>query len=355
MKTKAATVLLVSSLLMTLTGCGSSRIYDYDLKDYVKVGEYKGLPCAKIEVEVTDEKIRAEVEKVLQKYSTQTERTEGIIKKGDYVNILYELQVEGHKLDGASSEAYTIRVGDDQLLEDIDQALVGKKPGDVFDVKTTFPKDYAMSFELAGKDAVFTITVNKLYDVTLPELDDEFAAKNLGFDTADEYMEDLKKSLYKEKLASARYDAGEQIWERVLENTEVIKYPEKEVRKTQTTLIENFKVLCEQYGMTFEDALSSVLETDEADFLAEMKRSAEAAVKKEMVLYYIARENGLEMTGEEQRDYLHEVLKENGMTAKEFKEKYAESIEDYAEENGIFTSLLYERVLDFLVDNGVAK
>lgn len=355
MKTKTAAVLLISTLLMTLTGCGSRRIYDYDLEDYVKVGEYKGLPCAKIDVEVTDEEIEDEVEKVLQKYSTQTERTEGTIKKGDYVNILYELQVDGDKVDGASSEDYTIRVGDGQILKDIDKALLGKKPGDVFDVETTFPKDYELSSELAGKDAVFTITVNKLYDVTFPELNDEFVSENLGFDTVNAYMEDLKNNLYEEKLESARYDAGEEIWKTVLENAEVIKYPKKEVKERQATLTENFKVLCEQYGTTFEDALSSILQTDEEAFNEEMKNSAEDTVKKEMILYYIARENGLEMTSEEQADYLKEVLEGNEMTEKEFKEKYSKTIEDYAEENGIFTSLLYERVFDFLVDNGVAK
>ena len=74
-----------------------------------------------------------------------------------------------------------------------------------------------------------------------------------------------------------------------------------------------------------------------------------------MILYSIARENDLEMTPQEQQEYLDKVLAENGITAREFKEKYSASIEEYAEESGIMTSLLYERVFDFLVENGVAE
>ena len=61
------------------------------------------------------------------------------------------------------------------------------------------------------------------------------------------------------------------------------------------------------------------------------------------------------MTPQEQQEYLDSVLSENGLTAREFKEKYSASIEEYAEESGILTSLLYERVFDFLVENGVAE
>lgn len=346
---------LISVLLLAMTGCTVSRVYDYNLDDYVKVGEYEGLPYTAFEVEVTDEEIQDEVEKVLQKYSTQTERTEGTIREGDFVNILYELEVSGDKVDGASSQDYTIQVGKGQILEDIDKALVGKKTGDVFDVETTFPEDYELSSELAGKDALFTITVNKLYDVTFPEFNGAFVSEYLGFDTVDAYMEDLKNNLYEDKLETARYNAGEEIWNQVLENSEVIKYPEKEVNEKQASLTENFKVLCEQYGTTFEDALESILKTDKASFNAEMKNSAESAVKEEMILYSIARENDLEMTSQEQKEYLQDVLDENEMTEKEFKEKYSTSIQEYAEESGIMTSLLYERVFDFLVDHGVPK
>ena len=340
---------------VTLTGCGADKPYDINLQDYVKVGEYKGLSYTDFESRVTEEEIQEEVEKVLQKYSIQTERTEGTLEEGDYANIQYKLEVDGDKLNGSSSQYYTIHVGEGSILEDIDKALVGRETGETFEVRTTFPEDFQMNAHMAGKEALFTITVNKIFDVTLPVLDDAFVSENLGFETADAYLEDLEAELYDQKQKDARYQAGEEIWTKVLESSEVLKYPEDEVKQKQATLTESFRILCEKYGTTLEEALHSILKTDETVFMENIQASAENAVKEEMILYSIARENGLEMTPQEQQAYLDDVLAENGITAREFKEKYSTSIEEYAEESGIMTSLLYERVFDFLVENGVAE
>lgn len=340
---------------ITLTGCSEDKPYDIHLQDYVKVGEYKGLPYTDFDIRVTEKEIQEEVEKVLQKYSIQTERTEGPLEEGDCASIQYKLEVDGSKLNGAAFQYYTVQVGKEVILEDIDKALVGKEAGETFEVQTTFPEDFEMNSHMAGKEALFTITVNKIFDVTLPVLDDEFVSENLGFETADAYLEDLEADLYDQKQKDARYQAGEEIWARVLESSEVLKYPESEVKKKQTALTESFRIICEKYGTTLEEALHSILKTDETEFMENIRTSAESAVKEEMILYYIARENGLEMTLQDQQAYLDDVLAENGITAREFKEKYSTSIEEYAEESGIMTSLLYERVFDFLVENGVAE
>lgn len=340
---------------VTLTGCGADKPYDIRLQDYVKVGEYKGISYTDFKIRVTEKEIQEEVEKVLQKYSVQTERTEGTLEEGDYASIQYKLEVDGDKLNGSSSQYYTIHVGEETILEDIDKALVGKEAGETFEVQTTFPEDFELSSQMAGKEALFTITVNKIFDVTLPVLDDAFVSENLGFETADAYLENLEESLYDQKQKDARYQAGEEIWNKVLESSEVLKYPEDEVKKKQTALTESFRILCEKYGTTLKEALHSILKTDEAAFMENIQSSAENAVKEELVLYSIARENNLEMTPQEQKEYLDRVLSENGLTAREFKEKYSASIEEYAEESGILTSLLYERVFDFLVENGVPE
>ena len=71
-----------------------------------------------------------------------------------------------------------------------------------------------------------------------------------------------------------------------------------------------------------------------------------------MVIYYIARENDLEMSDEEYQAYLDENLLQNDMTEEEFEEQYSMNLETYAEQNRIGISLLYERVFEFLVEQG---
>ena len=88
--------------------------------------------------------------------------------------------------------------------------------------------------------------------------------------------------------------------------------------------------------------------------MKEMEESAKSTVKQEMILYYIARENDLELSDEEYDQYLNSVLESNDMTEEEFKKQYSMDLRTYAEQSGIDTSLLYERVFYFLVDNGTA-
>jgi trigger factor len=282
------------------------------------------------------------------------ELTGGKAEVGNYIQMTYDMEVDGEKVEGISSEGFTIEVGAGNMLKDVDDALIGKAVGETFTVDTVFPEDYEIDATLAGKAVTFTITINKLYEIIYPELDDAFAMKNLGYDTMDEYVESLEATLLENKTVDARYAAGEEIWAKILENSEVIQYPEEKVDELYTMLTDNFAELYGQYGMTMEDALETMGMTQE-EYEAAMKESAESAVKEEMVLYTIARENDLELTAEETKSYMDSLLEANSMSADDFKTQYGMTIEEYLDESGILISLLYENVFFFLVDNGVAK
>jgi len=178
--------------------------------------------------------------------------------------------------------------------------------------------------------------------------------KVLGFDTVDDYKENLFTVLYENELTNARYAAGEEIWAQILENSEVLQYPQDKVDETYTLLTDNFTALYQQYGMSMEDALTAMDMTQE-EYEASMRESAEGAVKEEMILYSIARENDLELTAEDKQTYVDSLLSANEMTEEDFEKTYSMSIEQYLDESGIMISLLYENVFYFLVDNGVAK
>ena len=356
---KKATVLVTLVLVMALalSGCGSKeapREYDFDLSEYVTVGEYKGLEYTAFDVEVTDEEIQAEIDAVLQDNADQVELTEGTAQKGNFIQMTYDMEVDGETVEGISSEGFMIEVGAGTMLEDVDKALVGKAVGETFTVETVFPDDYEIDPTLAGKGVTFEITINKIFEIIYPELDDAFAMKVLGFDTVDDYKENLFTALYETELTNARYAAGEEIWAQILENSEVLQYPQEKVDETYTLLTDNFTALYEQYGMTMEDALTAMEMTQE-EYEASMRESAEGAVKEEMILYTIARENDLELTAEDKQTYVDSLLSANEMTEEDFEKTYSMSIEQYLDESGIMISLLYENVFYFLVDNGVAK
>ncbi len=356
----ALAVMLAMAMVLTAAGCGSNeepaeKPYDFDLKEYVTVGEYKGLEYTAFEVEVTDEEVEAAIEEVLANFTTQTEVNEGTVKYGDYVSIKYTMEIDGELIEGTDVQSYTVKVGDSGLMADVDQALIGAEVGETVKVETVFEEDYDINPEYAGKDVTYEITVQCIAIPVFQELTDEFAKETLGVKDAAEYREQVKQTLYDSKLTDARYTAGEEIWAKVLEASEVVQYPEAEVAETAENLIDSFKTLCEQSGMTFEEALSEALQIEEEEFNAEMYKSAEAAVKEEMVLYTIARENGLEMSEKEIQESMDFLLEANGMTDAEFEKQYGMGIREYAEEGGILISMVYQDVFYFLVDNGTAK
>ena len=164
-----------------------------------------------------------------------------------------------------------------------------------------------------------------------------------------------KETLYQNELAEARYAAGEEIWKQVVEEAEVLQYPEAEVAKTAENMEKNLISMMEQSGMTLEQGLAEVLEMTQEEFDAEIPKSAEAGVKEELILYTIAREHDLELSEKEIQDYTDRLLTANNMTDEEFTEKYGVDIRTYMEDGGVLISMLYEEVFGFLVDEGVAK
>lgn len=355
----ALAAMLAMSMVLTAAGCGKSepatRPYDYNLEEYVTVGEYKGLEYTAFEVEVTDEEVDDVIEEVLLEYTTKEEVTEGTVKAGDYVGISYSMEVDGELVTGTDTQTYTVKVGDSGLMPDVDKALIGAAVGDTIHVETVFAEDYDLNPEYAGKAVKYEIAVKNIAIPVYQELTDEFAKKTLGVKNAEEYRKLVKESLYETALAEARYAAGEEIWAKVVEASEVIQYPEAEVAKTEENLKKNLQSLMEQSGMTLEEGIADVLGMDEEAFNAELRKSAEAGVKEEMVLYTIAREHDLEMTEKEIQDYLDRLLAANEMDDEDFTKQYGVGIRTYMEDGGVLISMLYEEVFGFLVDQGTAK
>ena len=360
---KNMTRLIAAAMMLTMVlvsaGCGNSepvnRPYDYNLEEYVTVAEYKGLEYTAFEVEVVDKEVEDTIEEILVEYMTKEEVTEGTVKSGDYVGIKYSMEVDGENVTGTDTQVYTVKVGDSGLMPDVDKALIGAEVGETIQVETAFAEDYDLNPEYAGKAVKYEITVENIAVPVYQELTDEFAKKTLGVKDAAAYREMVKETLYQNKLAEARYAAGEEIWAQVVEASEVIQYPEAEVAKTEENLTKNLQSMMEQSGMSIEDGIADVLGMDEETFKAEIRKSAEAGVKEEMILYSIAREHDLEMTEKEIQDYLDRLLAANEMDDEEFTEQYGVGIRTYMEDGGVLISMLYEEVFGFLVDNGTAK
>ncbi|MBR2401642.1 MAG: FKBP-type peptidyl-prolyl cis-trans isomerase [Lachnospiraceae bacterium] len=173
-----------------------------DTSLYVTLGEYKGITVDVEKLTVDDAKVEEYIQDYLiPGYADYVEFTEDqVIENGDFVTYACVGRIDGEIFDGGSSTEgsdWTVTVGSGQMIPGFEEGMLGMKVGETRDVVTTFPADY-MKADLAGKEAVFTITVNKAEKLVTA---DSLTAEVLAYyEYADEQAcrDDVKAALIEE-------------------------------------------------------------------------------------------------------------------------------------------------------------
>lgn len=347
-------VVVLAGIIAAVLLWPKDQPYDYDLSEYVKVGDYKGLDYSIAEVSVTDDEVDTEIDSRLQSAATTETVTEGKVEDGDSINIAFAGTIDGEEFEGGSSEFYDITVGTTQMIDGFVEGLIGHEIGDNVILNLKFPDDYSNE-DVAGKDVVFDVTINYKSVKVVPELDEDFVKENSDVDTVEEYKEAVKEELLAQKESQADLDAKEALWNEIVADSEVISYPEKELEAANAAADEiekQYKSQAESYGMEWEDFLESYMGSSQEDFEESKKQYAEETVLQEMVMYYIAREEGIEVTDKEYKEYLADSLETYGFTEDTFKQSYGQTIEEYADDNQWRTAMLLEKVLDKVMEYG---
>ena len=347
-------VVVLAGIIAAVLLWPKDQPYDYDLSEYVKVGDYKGLDYSIAEVSVTDDEVDTEIDSRLQSAATTETVTEGKVEDGDSINIAFAGTIDGEEFEGGSSESYDITVGTTQMIDGFVEGLIGHEIGDNVILNLKFPDDYSNE-DVAGKDVVFDVTINYKSVKVVPELDEDFVKENSDVDTVEEYKEAVKEELLAQKESQADLDAKEALWNEIVASSEVISYPEEELEAANAAADEiekQYKSQAESYGMEWEDFLESYMGSSQEDFEESKKQYAEETVLQEMVMYYIAREEGIEVTDKEYKEYLADSLETYGFTEDTFKQSYGQTIEEYADDNQWRTAMLLEKVLDKVMEYG---
>ena len=166
----------------------------FALKPEVTLGDYKGIEVPKTRVTVKKDEIEEELKKVQEQNAREITIEDRAVKDGDILTIDYSGSVDGVKFEGGTAEDQTLVIGSGAFIPGFEEQLVGKNLNETADINVTFPEEYHAP-DLAGKDAVFTVTVKAIKEKELPELDDEFAAEVSEFETLEDYKADIKEKV----------------------------------------------------------------------------------------------------------------------------------------------------------------
>lgn len=355
---KRRTILTVAAaclsmvLCLGLAGCGGEKMqYEgLNLDDYITPGDYKGLEVDGYKIKVSEQEIQEKVEAALDEATEHKKLKDGSkLKKGDTANIDFEGKVKGKPFDGGTSKGFDLELGSGSLIDGFEDGLIGRKIGETLDLNLTFPEDYQAE-KLAGKDVVFTVTINSATRPKKPEYTEDFVKANTKFKTKEEYEKSLEDKIYKEKEADAKTQQKTSLWSDALDKTKMKKYPEAEMEAYKTCFDAQIDTMAEQAGMTRSEALKQMYGTDDAKTInSVLEDSVKTLIKQEMLVEYIAKAENLSYTDEELEKEVAEV-ESQGYDDETVKSYTGRTMEQYAH-----IKILYDKVQDFMLENAKVK
>ena len=290
-----------------------ARVYT---KPEVEIKDYKGIEVTKAPVEVTEEDIKTELEQKRVQASRLIDITDRAVENGDKVDIDYEGSVDGVPFDGGKAEHQSLVIGSGSFIPGFEEQIIGKNIGDEFDINVTFPTEYHAS-ELAGKAAVFKIKLHGIKFNEMPEIDDEFAKDN-GFDTLDEYKDDIKARITDRKNKEADAGVEEQIINALIEKLEA-DIPEAMFKAEAENMLRDYDNRLRMQGLdigTYMKYTGMTLDQMRDQF----KPQAERQVKTRLALEKIAELEKLEASAEEIAAEYEDMSKMYSMEVEKIKE-----------------------------------
>ena len=295
----------------------------------VTLGEYKGLDIHKDEVNVTDEDVEAELSKVQDRFADWVLREEGQpAEDGDQVTIDFVGKKDGEPFEGGSGENYPLELGSNTFIPGFEEQLVGVKTDDVKDVTVTFPEDYQAA-DLAGKEAVFTVTVHDIKYKDRPEVNDELIAqlKRDGVETVEKFKEVTKEDLTKERERAADEKFTNDLMEAISDNA-TVEIPAVMIENEVDNLYRDFTNRMQQSGFTAEQYFAATGQTED-DLKATMRPDAQRRVKGSLVLDAVIKAENIEISDEDVEKEYTEMSTLYNMDVEQIKKLLpAENIKD---------------------------
>lgn len=313
------------------------------LKPEVKLGKYKGVKIDKIDAEVTEEDVDAEINRERENNARTITVEDRPVKDGDLTTLDFEGFVDGVAFDGGKGENYPLTIGSGAFIPGFEEQLVGAKIGEEVEVKVTFPEDYQAE-NLKGKDAVFKCTVREIKEKELPEVDDEFASEVSEFDTLAEYREDVKKNLTEKKEKDAKNARESAAIKAVVDEAEM-EIPEAMLETQQKQMVDEFAQRITMQGLSMEQYFQFTGMTYEK-MVEQMKPQAEERIKSRLVLEAVASAENIEVTDEDYEQELKTMAEVYQMEVDKIKELMGER-----EKKNIMQDIAVRKAAEFVAEN----
>jgi trigger factor len=325
-----------------------------DLSTFIQLGQYKGLDVKVKQTEVTEELVKMQIDILLAQNGEYTKiREDVVVENGTILSFSYKGYYDK---DGVKGDPLSNATGTDQLacingktlltisssgtggfIDGFAEGMVGKKPGDKFDINVTFPTNYSVQ-ELAGEKAIFEIEIKYVAQTNFSDAWVKEYTSNT-YNNYEELYNYIEKSM-NDEIKSTNLNV---LWDEILKNTTLVEVPEQQYNYIYTLLVANIEeyVLYSWYYWGQQLDFVQVLDRFGFKTLEEFdeyaKEYAVEIIKADLVVSAIIQAEGLEITDEEYELFLAELIEVTGKTREEV-------ITQYGGEDSIKETLLFDEV-----------
>jgi trigger factor len=266
------------------------------------------------------------------------------VQADDVVLIDYEGFKDGKPFEPTKkTDNFMVKIGDGQIIKDLDDGLIGMKVGEEKQIEATFPEDYFKK-ELVGEQVTFHVKLNEIREEILPELDDDLA-KSIGdqFDSLDALKEKIRENLQSGYTKRIEQELNEQIFTQLIEKTE-FEVPDTLVDAELDQIMKDAERSFEQSNQTFED-----VGLTRESLMEKYRPTAEKQVRRHLILSKLVEQEALELSDEELEKGFQEIADTYQQPVEHLKGYYNQNKEGLA----FFKhTLLEKKALNLIIDKG---
>jgi trigger factor len=322
-------------------GEGLSFSIEISVRPPAELGDYKGIEVGRAEAEVPEGAVDAEVDRMRESIASLAP-VERAAAEDDHLLIDFTGEVGGEEFEGGKASDYLLELGSGSLIDGFEEGLIGASAGDQRKVEVTFPAEYQAE-HLAGKQAVFHVTVKEVREKQLPAADDDFAADNSDFDTLEELRADIEQKI----LHSEEHRVENEFREAALDAAVAeakLELPEELVDARAEEVWERIERQIKSSGMEPEMYLQMQGKTRE-EAIAEARPDAEQGLRREAVLEAAVEAEGIEVSEEEMLEALQQSAGEKGKP-----EKLLERLRGDGREALLIEEIQMRKAADLLIE-----
>lgn len=269
----------------------------------VELADLSQVEVKKPELEVTEDDVDKMIER-LREQRKHWHELDRAVRDGDRVTVDFLGRLDGDEFDGGKGEDVSFILGQGQMIEDFDNAVIGMSPGDEKTITATFPEDYQAE-QLQGRTADFDVTLKKAEEAHLPELDDAFF-KSFGIEESVEeggenrFRDDVRDNMLAESKAATQGQVKRQVLDEIARLHDIAlpgALIEREVQGLRNQMLQ-------QLGISPRGPADPELLPDEP-----FRKEAEKRVTIGLVVNEIVNRESLKPDSERVRERINEIAK----------------------------------------------